>query len=410
MKKILLLSLGILACLNSCSEQETESVIELEPRVDISFTRAESEIGGGANEFSFKLLNQMCNKNENCFFSPLSVHMALSMLCNGSSGETYAEMIDKLGFKNLDLEVLNSYNQKILENFPALDKTVSVHIANGFWAKDMLPIQDSYKSQIGKIYHANISNIDNLHSSSTIDKINAWCDENTNHMIPSLVDPDEDFDALIANALCFEGSWRHGFNKKDTKTEKFYNENGSSTDVKMMNKTEVYGICYDQGLSVIEIPYGNESFSMYIIMPNDESENISEAIADLDNTSWSRIKEHQRLKEVKLSLPKFEMENKIDLIPILTSMGFGKTLSEEADFAYLCKVPLVVSKAFQKNYFVLDEKGAKAASVTAIELDLMAVPGVEPTTPEFKVNRPFAFLISEKSTSSILFAGIIKEM
>ena len=409
--KNLLLSTFVLLSMSCNESDEKESVLELDPRRDITFTRAEAEIGNGANEFSFKLLTQMANEQGNQSFSPLSTHMALSMLCNGAGGDTYEEMIDRLGYKNLDLEVLNSYNQKLMEELPALDKTMSVGIANGFWAKGFLPILDSYKSQICKYYQANISNIDNLNVKKSIDEINVWCDEKTKHMIPSLVDPNDDFDALIANALCFEGTWRTGFDEKATKKEKFHNENGSSTDVQMMSKTNVYGITSLNGLDVIEIPYGNESFSMYVILPKDENESISDAITGLDNAIWTNIKGNlSRNSEIKLSLPKFEIKNNIDLIPILISMGFEKTLSEHPDFSNLCKTGLIVTKAFQKNYFKIDEKGAKAASSTAMEMVDSALPSGGVSTPTFTVNRPFAFIISEKSSSAILFAGIVREM
>ncbi|MCF0179863.1 MAG: hypothetical protein HUJ97_06420, partial [Bacteroidales bacterium] len=320
--------------------------------------------------------------------------------------ETYTEMIENLGYKNLELDVLNSYNQKLLKELPSLDNTSFVSIANGFWANNELPIRESYKSQISNYYQANISNIDSQNMKNHIAEINAWCDEKTKHMIPSLVEPDDDFDALIANALCFEGTWRNGFDKNFTTTDKFYNENGSASNVLMMNRTDTFRVSFDYGLRVIDIPFGNESFSMYVIMSEDDNENIVEVVSSLNNANWTNIKERLRTMKINLSLPKFEIKNTINFKPILTSMGFEKTFSDCPDFSNLCN-GMKVSKVFQKNYFKIDENGAKAASVTVSEMNDT---GLGTTSPKFKVNRPFIFLIAEKSSSVILFAGIIREM
>ena len=57
----------------------------------------------------------------------------------------------------------------------------------------------------------------------------------------------------------------------------------------------------------------------------------------------------------------------------------------------------------QDTYVEVTEEGTKAAAVTTIGMTTTSIPIDE--TPYFVVNKPFVFLIREKSTGVILFIG-----
>jgi serine protease inhibitor len=52
----------------------------------------------------------------------------------------------------------------------------------------------------------------------------------------------------------------------------------------------------------------------------------------------------------------------------------------------------------------VNEEGTEAAAVTIIGIVATSMPVPEPT-PIFRANKPFLFVISEKSTGAILFIG-----
>ena len=67
---------------------------------------------------------------------------------------------------------------------------------------------------------------------------------------------------------------------------------------------------------------------------------------------------------------------------------------------------LYISKVFHKAFVEVNEKGTEAAAATAVAMfALCSLPRDVPFTPEFKADRPFVFLIREKSTGSVLFLG-----
>jgi serpin B len=80
----------------------------------------------------------------------------------------------------------------------------------------------------------------------------------------------------------------------------------------------------------------------------------------------------------------------------------GGNLNGIADDPALC-----VSKIKHKTFVEVNEEGTEAAAVTAIEIGRTS--DGPPTPVPFFANRPFLYLIKEKSTGAILFIGRMDE-
>jgi serpin B len=91
-------------------------------------------------------------------------------------------------------------------------------------------------------------------------------------------------------------------------------------------------------------------------------------------------------------------------------MGGQSLFDGTADFSRLS--PSFDSKALrivQKTLAKVSEEGTEAAAATYAEIFTSAEPASYPKI-NFEVNRPFLFLIHEKSTGSILFTGEIRNL
>ncbi len=87
-------------------------------------------------------------------------------------------------------------------------------------------------------------------------------------------------------------------------------------------------------------------------------------------------------------------------------MGMPSAFDGEADFSRMSKDNLLISRIIHSTYCDVNEKGTEAAAVTIIEMKEMALP----ENPVFYANRPFIFVIREKSTGVILFMGKMGEV
>jgi len=67
---------------------------------------------------------------------------------------------------------------------------------------------------------------------------------------------------------------------------------------------------------------------------------------------------------------------------------------------------LYITGVFHKAFVEVNEKGTEAAAATGVSMaSPTSIPRDVLFTPEFKADRPFIYLIREKSTGSVLFLG-----
>jgi serpin B len=102
------------------------------------------------------------------------------------------------------------------------------------------------------------------------------------------------------------------------------------------------------------------------------------------------------------------METFYDLIEPLKSMGLNLPFSG-GDFSKMAGERLEISKIIQKAFVELKEEGTEAAAVTVIMMRTESSMHEDPVyVPEFRADRPFFFVIREKSTGLILFTGVVE--
>jgi serpin B len=113
-------------------------------------------------------------------------------------------------------------------------------------------------------------------------------------------------------------------------------------------------------------------------------------------------------RDVDVFLPRFKMETFYDLIEPLKSMGLNLPFSG-GDFSKMAGERLEISKIIQKAFVELKEEGTEAAAVTVIMMRTESSMHEDPVyVPEFRADRPFFFVIREKSTGLILFTGVVE--
>ncbi len=79
--------------------------------------------------------------------------------------------------------------------------------------------------------------------------------------------------------------------------------------------------------------------------------------------------------------------------------------SSAADFTDAFDIASQVSYVKQFTGIEVNEKGTEAAAVTVVSVGVTSVRPSNPRKVDFKADRPFAFMIRENSTGSILFMG-----
>lgn len=364
---------------------------------EIELTDGEKQLIVSNNDFAFNLFRKARDKKSSVL-SPLSITYALGMLNNGAAGQTQQEINQTLGFGEAGADAINAFCQKMLREANTLDEKTKSFIANTIFVNEGLDyqLQDGFVKKANDYYDAQPQNR-NFNDGETMNVINQWASDHTESMIPSVLD-EETFNpfavSYLLNALYFKGVWSSPFDKAETKDESF----GGGEAVPMMHKVEGYEYAENDLYQAVNLPYGNGAYRMSVFLPR-EGKSVDDVLEGLNGSNW-QVKGH--LSGVDLKLPRFETENNINLVQIMSDLGMPTSFKPYAEFPYFCNVPVYIGNMFQVAKIKLDEEGTEAAAVTVIEEKASSI---TPPPLDFHATRPFLYVISEQSTDAIFFIG-----
>ncbi len=360
-----------------------------------------AEASGG---FGMRLL-QESPKTGNAVVSPLSVSSALSMALNGANGETQHEMLEALGYGKLAPTQVNEASRSMRMLLGNVDPSVQLRVANSIWAKEGQPFSEAFLKANEDAYGAKTTRLD-FSSAEAPQEINRWVKEATEGRIDTIVDKIEaNMVMYLVNAVYFKGQWRTPFEKELTKDGTFTNNEGEKETVPMMAVTSRFGIHEDKGWKAISLPYGNGRIEMVVVLPSGSIDDLVKGFAAKGlPKSIGEVEE----KQVSLKMPKFTETFEESLVEPLKKLGMKLAFTDKADFSLLSTDPLLISEVKHKTFIEVDEVGTEAAAVTSVGVAATSAPVDKPV--EFVVDRPFAFLIREKQTGLVLFAGAMRSI
>ena len=202
--------------------------------------------------------------------SPVSVSFLMGMLANGADGTTKEEILATIaGDKNISIDELNDTYAAILRTAANGDKLTTVNIANYIAVNKHFKLKNAYADAVRSRYAANVENLD-FASPKTLKRINQWCSDQTDRMIPSIIDRLNSSDiAVLMNAIYFNGTWTDPFSKKYTRQENFQGYTRDIKKVDVMHQNHKFNYADNNLYSAVELPYGNGQYSMTVLLPNE---------------------------------------------------------------------------------------------------------------------------------------------
>ena len=404
MRKInsIILFLLVLVYVCGCTKSPNE------PSISRELTSIEKTIVDSDNRFGIRLFQEIVKAQEdsNVFISPLSVSMALGMTLNGANTTTREAMINTLELAGLSDQQINENYKSLIELLVGLDPKVKFQIANSIWYRNDHVFEELFFNQCKNYFDAEVAGLD-FRDPKSKDIINAWVDQNTNGKIKEIVERINPNNVMfLINAIYFKGTWTFQFDEKGTFDDNFYLPDNSTRQCKMMAQKEEYPYFANDQFQAVDLPYGDGSYSMIVILPNIIT-NIDDVIIGMDQATWNEWLSQFEKQKGNIFLPRFKLEYKIKLNDILKALGMRIAFSaDEADFTRMFKPGgLYIDEVNHKTFVEVNEEGTEAAAVTSVVISERSGGGNEGFV--MHINRPFIFAIREHHSGTILFIGKI---
>lgn len=404
MKQVLF---GMLLCLpfTACNDDvEEQSISPTMQPIELNATEKEmaAQQGDFASTLSLELYRQLGGeKTDNWLVSPFSLQCALGMLSNGAAEETHDEILYALGLSQYSQEEVNAYFKKLIEGLHTVNSAITVKTANSVWGNAGVPLKEDFQKTNIENYAATVSQLD-FSDPSAVDKINAWCNQTTEGLIPAILDEvNPTATVYLLNSLYFKARWESEFAPEKTQEGDFTTSSGKVIKAHFMQTQRMAAYVENEWFTSTSLSYLNDSYVMRLILPQPEIsiDQVLQALSESDENLWKNT----ILAEINLKMPRFTLENKMDLTPTLQALGMKKAFSGGADFSSMSDVATYISLVQQATRLKVDEEGSEGAAVTVIGGETS--PGMPEEKVDFFLDRPFLFQILEPATGTVLFMG-----
>lgn len=403
MKQVLF---GMLLCLPflSCNDDvEEQSISPTMQPIELNATEKEmaAQQGDFASTLSLELYRKLGEKTDNWLVSPFSLQCALGMLSNGAAEETHDEILYALGLSQYSQEEVNAYFKKLIEGLHTVNSAITVKTANSVWGNAGVPLKEDFQKMNIENYSAMVSQLD-FSDPSAVDQINAWCNQTTEGLIPSILEEvNPTATVYLLNSLYFKARWESEFAPEKTQEGDFTTSSGKVIKAHFMQTQRMAAYVENEWFTSTSLSYLNDSYVMRLILPQPKIgiDQVLQALSESDGNLWKNVV----LAEINLKMPRFTLENKMDLTPTLQALGMKKAFSGGADFSSMSDVATYISLVQQATRLKVDEEGSEGAAVTVIGGETS--PGMPEEKVDFFLDRPFLFQILEPATGTVLFMG-----
>ncbi|HIE05427.1 MAG TPA: serpin family protein, partial [bacterium (Candidatus Stahlbacteria)] len=363
------------------------------------------------NSFALDLYSQLRKESgdENIFFSPYSILVALTMTYEGARGKTAEEMQSVLHIPS-DPDLRRSNFARIINGINRKEKKFKLSTANALWTQKDYKFLKEYLTTVERYYGGRATNLDFVkETEKSRQKINRWVEDQTEKRIKDLI-PRGVLTPLtrlvLTNAIYFKGTWVKQFDKKETSDEEFRTISRRTVKVPMMRLTGEgarFNYAEVDSVQILELAYDGEDLSMLILLPKeDKFEDLEKLLTSERLSEWRSMLREQR---VDVYIPRFKFDTKYSLAKDLIAMGMPSAFGvPPADFSGMDGTRnLFISEVIHQAFVDVNEEGTEAAAATGVVMVLSSVK----MTPVFRADRPFIFMIQQRKTGNILFLGMV---
>ncbi|XP_016955703.1 serine protease inhibitor 77Ba-like [Drosophila biarmipes] len=366
----------------------------------------------GVQDFSLDLFHRIAiGSNENLMISPYSVWSLFVLLYEGASGGTYDQLRQTLRI-NVDDKTLREFSRERSQFLDVMSSGIEIHTLRGIYVANKFSINPTYKIVLRQ-YSIQPVEVD-FKNLGTVRRINEEITKATRGLIKNTVQQKDLSNAILflISSIYFKGQWKFPFDKQMTTGLPFFDENGQfiaevPTMIQESNFPKVRPA--NLGGTVLELPYGSlEWISMIVVLPdskvplNTVAGNLKTVGLDPILKSLADFKAKNGDAKTEIAMPKFETTTDLSLNEILSQMGIRDLFNRNSANLDRIAPGLYASLCKHSSKIIVDEEGTTAAAAVTVSLSGRGL------FNRIDLNRPFLYMIVDKQTGLLLFAGQVR--
>ncbi|MCY2925690.1 MAG: serpin family protein [Planctomycetota bacterium] len=377
--------------------------------------------------FALALYAQLARQKGNLFFSPSSIHTALTMTYAGAANATAEQMYATLALwpnpkaapgtpaRSPEADTHGIYKLFLEKLQPGPNAGYELTVANALWGQLGYPWNADFLKTTKDAYGAGLIETDFAGSAELARQaINDWVTKQTREKIkdlrkPGMIDPMPRL--VLPNAIYFKGTWAEPFQKTATQDAPFHLAAGPDVQAPLMQRTSRFGYVERDGVQARSTPYKGNELSRVVLLPK-APDGLGALEKGLTAVKLDGFLGRLADREVDVYLPRFKATCEFSLADPLKAMGMVDAFDpQKADFSGMNgKRDLFISLVVHKAFVEVNEEGAEAAAATAVNVMPTCMPETpsEPN-PVFRADHPFLFLIRHNATGAILFLGRLSD-
>jgi len=379
---VLITTIAVLACVGAAEEgKPDEADIRTVATADLAFAT--------------DLYPRLAANGQNIVFCPPGVAGLLAIAGTGSRGSTRTAILSVLHLPGASKRTLEAFGDWRARLASKSDDRITLEWTSTVLSDSSHPLLAAFQDIARLKFNAEIPSVPSLGPGTGL---------------------------ILKSHVHFFGQWTYAFPVADSKPGPFFLGTGGKVSVPFMHSETRFKFFHETGrlfglgpggMSLLELPYGNGTYSMVVILPDRRT-----GLADLEGSlsaatleRWLKALDGSEPTPVILSLPRFDTRSELGLTDALTSMGLGPAGKiNVADFSQLSSEPTFISEVMQIATIKTDETGTEATADTVIVLSPLGIGGPPPPEPRVvKVDHPFVFLIRDNTTGAPLFIGRISD-
>lgn len=355
-------------------------------------------------DFSIKLLQRVAEDTDGHFiFSPLTTWLQMTALSEGATGFTFKEIwqVTRHHRNRCFRKKMNDIMSQLNRALKGRSSRTSVITID-----KLMAVKKRFVKEVQRLYGIKVLLLNFNQPAKSASQVNKAIKQGTGKVIDRILYYD-DFNStvlLLSDANAFHSAWRTPFMSSYTRPTSFFSCSGGELGaVSMMHQTGYFNLIdFPQiNAQVLEIPFAVPGISMLVFLPTDKVW-IGEIFYSLQKTRLTAIFnmfKRKGLSLVNVALPKFSQLTEIENLPeLLYDMGIKRIFNPTlAELRGISNYRVYASLMTQISHITVDEEGVTAGAEFLAQND---------TSVDFKANRPFVYMIVERTTEFILYAGV----